>query len=125
MEENKEVVEEVKVEEATPVVEDTKPALMAFIFAMIALCLCEYPVVGAIFGFIALSKLKKCGVITKNPYKVFMRIAKPAAIVAIVVSFIMVPLWIVVGAIYGLGIIASIIGGAADATAAIATLFCL
>lgn len=132
MEENKEVVEEVKVDEAAPAVEDTKPALMAFIFACIAAVLIWEPFVniaGIVFAFIALKKAKAAFNTQTNPYKVFVRIAKPVAIVCIIAGFIMAVVWIIWFCLVVLaGIIAAVGGaaaGAAGATEAIVSLLAL
>ncbi|MCQ2798031.1 MAG: hypothetical protein MJ241_06270 [Bacilli bacterium] len=96
MEENKEIVEEVKTEPA-PAAEDTKPALLAFIFAIIGATLIWIPfanIAGIVFAFIALKKAKGAANTQTNPFKVFVKIAKPLAIVGIIAGFIMAVVWV-------------------------------
>lgn len=123
-EEKKEVVEaevvETKQEEApkqeqqegmTP---NCKNALIAFIMAVVGLCFGAGwfvgGVVGLVGGILALSFLKKIdGEVEKQPFKVFSKIAKPVAIVAIILSACMLLFWL----IYTIVIVAAAVAAAA------------
>lgn len=105
-EEKKELqAEEVKAEEA-PVAEqvpaeevDAKNALIAFILSAIGFVGAPIPfggVVSIVLGILALSFLKKIqGEVTKQPHRVFSKIAKPVAIVDIIFGAIALVLYII------------------------------
>ena len=121
--------EEVKAEPAQGgMAEGDKFVLITFILAVVSYVLCSGWIVGAIGGIvtsaIALGRTKKpeFNEATRNPYKVFARIAKPLAIVALVVSIIATILWLIFAAIIPL---VALIEAAIEetATAAILVLF--
>ena len=128
VEEAKEVapVEEAPVEER-PVYaeEDLKKALTAFILALVAFVLVETGLGGIICGAIALGMLKKIsGDVQKKPHAVFMKIAKPVAIVSLILGILVLVglvIWGIVALI--MFIVAAIAAAAESGMASIALLF--
>ena len=124
-EEKKEVaveeVEEVKAEEAAPAPAaeeaDAKNALLAFILSAIGFVGTPIPfggVVSIVLGIIALNFLKKIqGEITRQPHRVFAKIAKPVAIVDIILGAISVILYFIFIVIVPIALAAA--GAAANA----------
>ena len=109
-EEKKEVeVEEVKAPEEKQeggMNPQSKSALLSFIFAVVGFgfaCGWIVGLVGSIFGIVSLSILKKNEPATEQqPFKTFAKIAKPVAIVDIIlgaVMFVVALIVIIVGAV--------------------------
>lgn len=73
-----------------------KNALMAFIFALVAMFLCESAILGIIFAAISLKKVKAAAGVTANPQRIFVKIAKPVAIVALVCSIVAIAIYAIV-----------------------------
>ncbi len=102
MEEEKQEVlaaepKEEKVEAAPAPKDDAalrKNSLMAFIFALVGLALCETVIGGIVFGALGLSFLKKANGIEKKPFSIFNKVTKPVAIVAIILGALFVVFWI-------------------------------
>ncbi len=98
-EEKKEVVEEVKAEQAPEQVDseqNLKNVLISFILAVAGFVVSASAIVTMILGIISLNFLKKVpGQVTKAPHKVFQKIAKPVAIVDIVVGIVVTVAYIV------------------------------
>lgn len=92
MEEENRVVEQEQQGGLTP---NCKNALIAFILAVVGF-FASAAVVGFVLGIIALSFLKKIdGEVENQPFKTFAKIAKPVAIVSIILSAAMLVFWIV------------------------------
>ena len=90
-EEKKEVVEEVKAEPAEEINSEAnlKNVLISFILAAAGFIVSASAIVTLILGIISLNFLKKVpGQVTKAPHKVFQKIAKPVAIVDIVLGIV-------------------------------------
>ena len=115
MEEEKVVVVEEPKEEKPAVQEDTKGALVAFILACVAFCVAWGWIVGGIAAIIlaaiALKKLKGLGEITQNPHRVFVKIAKPVAIVGLIFGILSIITYTIV-------FLVTVIGAAVAAAAA-------
>ena len=97
-EEKKEVVEEVKAEPAEEINSEAnlKNVLISFILAAAGFLVSASAIVTLILGIISLNFLKKVpGQVTKAPHKVFQKIAKPVAIVDIVVGAVMFVVYLV------------------------------
>lgn len=91
---------------AAEAADTSKNALIAFILALVALCLGWEPfasVVGIVLSAIALKQAKIGANTTKKPFNVFVKIAKPVAIVMLIASIIMTVVW----AIYGIVLLAA------------------
>ena len=92
MEENKEVlVEEAQPAEAVPAQDNAelkKKSLMAFIFSIVAFCLCYTGIVGIIFAAISMKFLKAAQGVTEKPHAIFNKVSKPLGIVALVFSIL-------------------------------------
>ena len=114
-EEKKEVVEEVKAEQAPEQVDseqNLKNVLISFILAVAGFVVSASAIVTMVLGIISLNFLKKVpGQVTKAPHKVFQKIAKPVAIVDIVLGIVVTVVYIVL-------LIVWIVGLAIAATAA-------
>ena len=91
-EEKKEVVEEVKAEQAPEQIDseqNLKNVLISFILAVAGFVVSASAIVTLVLGIISLNFLKKVpGQVTKAPHKVFQKIAKPVAIVDIVLGIL-------------------------------------
>lgn len=91
MEEENRVVEQ----EQGGLTPNCKNALVAFILAVVGF-FASAAVVGFVLGIVALSFLKKIdGEVERQPFSTFAKIAKPVAIVAIILSAAMLVFWIV------------------------------
>ena len=127
-EEKVEAVEPVKAEEAAAErvddEGDVKNALISFILAAAGIILCETGIGMLILGIVSLALQKKIkGKVEKKPHAVFLKIAKPVAIVDIILgALILVGLfiWLVVWLIM-LAVAAA--AAAAEMGAEIAVLF--
>ena len=106
MEENKNEVQAVKVEETnenqntTPSTADdekNKTALIGFILLCIGATVCGVWIIGSIAGLvlaiIARKKANEAGEVTKNPYRVFQRITQIASIVLLILSIVLIIFW--------------------------------
>ena len=108
--EEKEVLEEEKVEEPVAKVEEApasaddeqnaKKALTSFILSVVGFVVCGGWIIGGIAGIvlgaISLSMQKKIeGEVTKQPHRVFRKIAKPVAIVDIILGAISAVAWFI------------------------------
>lgn len=88
-EEKKEVVEEVKAEQADEINSEAnlKNVLVSFIVSVAGWVFSWSGIVLMICGIVGLNFLKKVpGQVTKAPHKVFQKIAKPVAIVDIILG---------------------------------------
>ena len=88
-EEKKEVVEEVKAEPAEEINSEAnlKNVLISFIISVAGWVFSWSGIVLMICGIVAMAFLKKVpGEVTKAPHKVFQKIAKPVAIVDIILG---------------------------------------
>ena len=119
MEEEKVVVVEEPKEEKPAVQENTKGALVAFILACVSVCVAAGWFIGAIAAIvlaaISLKKLKGLGEITQNPYRVFVKIAKPVAIVGLIFGILSVIGWTIWAIVLIVTVIMTAIEAAADA----------
>ena len=127
-EEKKEVVEEVKeeeVKEVAPVQQeqvdepgDVKNALISFILAVAGFVVSASAIVTIVLGAISLGMLKKIkGRVEKKPHAVFMKVAKPVAIVDIILGAL-VTLGYIIWLIVWLVMLAVAAAAAAEAGAA-------
>ena len=127
-EEKKEVVEEVKeeeVKEVAPVQQeqvdepgDVKNALISFILAVAGFVVSASAIVTIVLGAISLGMLKKIkGKVEKKPHAVFMKVAKPVAIVDIILGAL-VTLGYIIWLIVWLVMLAVAAAAAAEAGAA-------
>ena len=97
VEENQEVevVEEAKEEpKAVENNEETnKNVLVAFILACVSLTVCAGWILGGIAavitGLLSLNRQKDIGEVKQHPYKVFIRIAKPVAMVGAILGLVL------------------------------------
>ena len=117
-EEKKEVVEEVKQEPAEEINSEAnlKNVLISFILAVAGFVVSASAIVTMILGIVALNFLKKVpGQVTKAPHKVFQKIAKPVAIVDIVVGIVVTVayiIWAIVAIVIAVGAAAAATTGA-------------
>ena len=99
MEENKEVlVEEAQPAEAVPAQDSEelkKKSLMAFIFSIVAFCVCGSGILGIIFAAISMKFLKAAQGVTGKPHAIFNKVSKPLGIVALVFSILAIVGWFV------------------------------
>ena len=127
-EEKKEVVEEVKeeeVKEVAPVQQeqvdepgDVKNAWISFILAVAGFVVSASAIVTIVLGAISLGMLKKIkGRVEKKPHAVFMKVAKPVAIVDIILGAL-VTLGYIIWLIVWLVMLAVAAAAAAEAGAA-------
>ncbi len=119
-------VEEAPVEERpVDAEEDLKKALTAFILSVVAFVLIETGLGAIICGAIALGMLKKIsGDVQKKPHAVFMKIAKPVAIVSLILGILVLVGLVIWGIVVGImAIVAAIAAYAEGGAAAIALLF--
>ena len=84
-------VEEVKIADVIEPEEDNSknaPAITGFVFAIVAAVLMfnSYQLLAVIFSIVSLSILGKAKDVKKNPYLVFYSIAKPLAIIILILS---------------------------------------
>lgn len=129
LEEKEVLAEEEKVEEPVAKVEEApapaddeqnaKKALTSFILSVVGFVLAWGWIVGGIAGIvlgaISLSMQKKIvGEVTKQPHKVFRKIAKPVAIVDIIAGAIMTVVYSIFFIIWLVGVIVLAAEGAAS-----------
>ena len=123
MEENKEVlVEEAQPAEAVPAQDSEdlkKKSLMAFIFSIVAFCLCSTVIPGIIFAAISMKFLKGAKDVQGKPHTIFNKVSKPVGIVALVFSILAGVAYLIWAIVY---IVMIIIYGAAYASEAFAYL---
>ena len=94
-----------------------KAALTAFILALVGMLFWGWPIVGIILCAIALKKTKAAAGIQVKPHKIFNAIAKPVAIVFLILSILSTVFWgigIIVGIVVGIIAIIGAAGGAAS-----------
>ena len=116
-----EVVDAEPVKEEAPVAtrptEDdakAKNVLVAFILSLIGFGVAWEPVISIaaiILGAIALNKAKLGAGVTRNPHRVFVKIAKPVAIVDVIAGVVMTIVYIITGIIYLVGIATAAMAG--------------
>ena len=127
MEEEKVVVTEEKPEPVAQ--ENTKGALVCFILAIVSIAVSWGWIIGGIAGIIcgaiALKKLKTLGEITTNPYRVFVKIAKPVAIVGLIFGILSIVTYTIVLVVAIAGAIAAAAAAAAEAGESAIALFLL
>ncbi len=136
VEEAEELKEEEKVEQPAPVEEeqpkkvddeaDVKNALLAFIAAMVGIVLFETGIALIICGIISKSIQKKIqGEVEKKPHKIFLKVAKVAAPIELIVGIVLTALAVLAGIIvliWWIAVVALAAGAAAEGAASIAVL---
>lgn len=95
--------------------QDVKNALVAFILAAVGFFGSAGCIVAIVLGAISLGFLKKIkGTVEKKPHAVFMKIAKPVAIVDIILGAVMTVVYIVLLIVWIVGVIAVAAAAAAE-----------
>ena len=91
--------------------------LTAFILALVGMLFWGWPIVGIILCGIALKKTKAAAGIQVKPHKIFNAIAKPVAIVFLILSILSTVFWgigLIVGLVFGIIAIIGAIGASAS-----------